>query len=128
MSNTIHNELMALAAEVAAHRQSINKRQLPKAIWKRAIDLAQQSSVNEVCQATKISPTYLKRKMSTLALADAKMTFVELIAPKHDPSHIVRINFESSSGHKMMIIGIDSTAIVPLLAEFLREGGLPCCK
>jgi hypothetical protein len=128
MSNTIHNELMALAAEFAAQRQLGNKRWFPTTIWKKAVDLAQQSSVSEVCQAINVPSIYLKRKMSVLARLDAETTFVELITPKHDPSHIVRINFESSSGHKMMVEGVDSTAIVPLLAEFLRDGGLSCCK
>jgi len=128
MSNTIHNEIVALAAEFAAHRRSGNKRWFPETIWKQAVALAQQSSVGKVCQAIKVSSVYLKRKMSILAQSDSEITFVELITPKHDRSHIVRINFESSSGHKMMIDGIDSTAIVPLLAEFLREGGVSCCK
>jgi hypothetical protein len=128
MSNTIHNELMALAAEFAAQRQSGNKRCFPENVWKQAVALAAQSSVARVSQAIKVSSAYLKRKMSLLTQSDSEMTFVELIAPKCDSSNIVRINFESSSGHKMMIDGIDSTAIAPLLAEFLREGGLSCCK
>jgi len=128
MSNTIHNELMALAAEFAEQRRSGNKSWFPEALWKRATYLVQQTSIAKVSQAIKVSSAYLKRKISILARSDAKMTFVELVPPKLDPTHIVRINFELSSGHKMMIDGIDSTAIAPLLAEFLREGGPLCCK
>ena len=128
MSNTIHNKLMTLAAEFAEQRRSGNKRRFPEAIWKQAVALAQQYSVDEVCQAIKVPSAYLKRKMFFVAQSDSEMTFVELVASKPSPFHIVKINFESHSGHKMMIDGIDSTAIVPLLAEFLREGGLSCCK
>lgn len=53
MSNTIHNELMTLAAEFAAQRRSGNKRRFPETIWKQAVALAQQYSVDEVCQAIK---------------------------------------------------------------------------
>lgn len=128
MSNTTRNELMALAAEFAAQRQSGNKRRFPETLWKQAVALAQQYSVDEVGQAIKVPSAYLKRKMFLVTESDAEMTFMELRAPTHELSHIVRINFESSSGHKMVIDGIDSTAIAPLLAEFLREGGLSCCK
>lgn len=128
MSNTIHNELMTLAAEFAAQRRSGNKRRFPETIWKQAVALAQQYSVDEVCQAIKVPSAYLKRKMFLVAQSDSEMTFVELVAPKPSTFQIVKINFESHSGHKMMIDGIDSTAIAPLLAEFLREGGPSCCK
>lgn len=128
MSNTIHSELVELAAEFAALRRSDNKKWFPEIIWKKAVALAQQSSVSKVCQAIKVPPSYLKRKMTFLAQSESEITFVELITPKHQPSHIVRINFESSSGHKMIIDGIESTAVASILAEFLRAGGYPCCK
>jgi hypothetical protein len=128
MSNKTRNELMALAAEFAEQRQSGNKRRFPEKLWKQAIALAQQYSVDEVGQAIKVPSAYLKRKMSLVTESDAEMTFMELRALTHELSHIVRINFELSSGHKMVIDGIDSTAIVPLLTEFLREGGLSCCQ
>ena len=128
MSNIIHDEIMALAAEFAAQRRSVKNRRFPETIWKSAVTLAQKSSISQVSQAIKVSSAYLKRKMSLLAHSDSEVTFVELIPPKHHSSHIVTINFESFSGHKMMIDGIDSSAVVPLLAEFLKNGGHPCCK
>ena len=128
MSNTINNELMTLAAEFAAQRRSGNKRKFPETIWKQAVALAQQYSIDDVCQAIKVPSAYFKRKMLLMTQSDSEMTFVELVSPKSSPFHIVKINFESHSGHKMIIDGIDSTAIAPLLAEFLREGGLACCK
>jgi hypothetical protein len=127
MSHTVHNELMALAAEFTAQRRSENKRWFPESLWKKAVALAQQTSVGEVSLAINVSSNYLKRKMQLLT-HDSEMSFVELIAPQHVSPHILRINFESVSGHKMILDGIDSTAVVPPLAEFLREGGRSCCK
>jgi hypothetical protein len=50
--------------------------------------------------------------MSLVTESDAEMTFMELRAPTHELSLIVRINFELSSGHKMVIDGIDGIAAV----------------
>jgi hypothetical protein len=128
MSNTIHNELAALAEEFSAQRQSGNKKRFSEIIWEKAVALARQSSIEEVSQAIKVSSAYLKRKMALLASSDSAMTFIELPSPKHDYSHTVKINFESSAGHKMIIDGINSSAVVPLLTEFLKEGGFSCFK
>jgi hypothetical protein len=61
MSNKTRNELMALAAEFAEQRQSGNKRRFPETLWKQAVALAQQYSVDEVGQAIKVPSAYLTR-------------------------------------------------------------------
>lgn len=127
MSHTIHNKLMALAAEFAEQRQSGNNRKFPKSLWKKAVDLAQQSSVDKVCQAIQVPSAYLKKKLSPIGRSDSEINFVELITPSQHRPNGIKINFESSSGHKMIIDGADSAMAAFLLGEFLR-GGLSCCK
>lgn len=128
MSNAIHSEIEALAAEFSALRQSGNKRLFPENLWKRAIALTQQISIGQVCQAINVSSVYLKKKIVRFGSSAPEMTFVEFIPPKQDPSHTIKITIESSFGHKMMIDNINTVAIAPLLAEFLKGGGVSCCK
>jgi hypothetical protein len=127
-TNPVDNELETLAAEFAELRRSENKGPFPKNVWKKAIELAQQMSVDRVSKAINIPSSYLKRKMALLGPSNAKMTFVELITPKHDSSMNIKINIESAFGHKMIIEGINTDSITSILMVLLKDGGLSCCK
>jgi hypothetical protein len=128
MSNIVHDELLALATEFAALRQSDNKRSFPEITWKKAIALTQQIPIDQVCEAIKISPTYLRKKASAFTRSNSEVTFIELIPQKPESSLYIKINIESPSGHKMMIDGINTASIAPILSVFLKEGGASCCK
>jgi hypothetical protein len=128
MSKIINEQLIKLASEFAALRQSGKKNWFPDAIWQKAISIAQQLSIAEVCQAIKVHPAYFRKKMPLFASQDAEqpITFLELIPPK-PKSNIMTIHVESSHGHRLSVEGIARSDLTSFLSEFLK-GGTPCCK
>ena len=128
MSKIINEQLIKLASEFAALRQSGKKNWFPDAIWQKAISIAQQLSIAEVCQAIKVHPAYFRKKMALFTSQDPEqpITFLELIPPK-PKSNIMIIHVESSHGHRLSVEGIASSDLTSFLSEFLK-GGTPCCK
>lgn len=115
------NELVELASEFAAERQS-NKKWIPKATWLKAISIAQHIPLKDVCRAINVSPAYFHKKMARLSHPEFSpdMTFIEISPPKPEPHTIVKVNVETPSGHRMTIEGATVSCIAPLLAEFLK--------
>ena len=128
MSKIINEQLIKLASEFEALRQSGKKNWFPDAVWKKAVFIAQQFSIAEVCQAIKVHPAYFRKKIPLFASQDTEqpITFLELIPPK-PKSNIMIIHVESSHGHRLSVEGITSSDLTSFLSEFLK-GGTPCYK
>jgi hypothetical protein len=126
MSTIIHDQLIELASEFATLRQSGKKNRFPNAVWQKAVFVAQQFSVLEVCRAIKVNPVYFRKKMALFApqSVEQPITFLELIPPK---PNIITIHVESSYGHRLSVEGMAISDFASVLSEFLK-GGAPCCK
>jgi hypothetical protein len=126
MSKTINDQLAELALEFASLRQSGKKNWFPDAVWQKAVSIAQQLSIAEVCQAIKVQSAYFRKKMALLApqSEERPITFLELIPPK---PNIITIHVESSHGHRLSVEGMAMSDFASVLSEFLK-GGAPCCK
>lgn len=126
MSTIIHDQLIELASEFATLRQSGKKNRFPNAVWQKAVFIAQQFSIPEVCSAIKVHPAYVRKKMAFFApqSEEQPITFLELIPPK---PNINTIHVESSHGHRLSVEGMVISDFTSILSEFLK-GGAPCCK
>ena len=126
MSTIIHDQLIELASEFATLRQFGKKNRFPNAVWRKAVFIAQQFSIPEVCKAIKVHPAYFRKKMALFAPQNEEkpITFVELIPPK---LNTIIILVESSHGHKLSVEGMEISDLTLVLSEFLK-GGVPCCK
>jgi hypothetical protein len=126
MSKTINEQLIELASEFATLRQSGKKNWLPDAVWQKAVLIAQQLSIADVCRAIKVHPAYFRKKMALFSPQneDQSITFVELIPPK---PNIITIHVESSHGHRLSVEGMAISDLTTVLSAFLK-GGAPCCK
>jgi hypothetical protein len=125
MSKIVHDQLIELVSELAIFRQSGKKNWFPDAVWQKAISIAQQLSITEVCKAIKVHPAYFRKKMALFApMSQVKpITFLELIPPK--PNIIMHI--ESSHGHRLSVEGMAISDFASVLSAFLK-GGESCCK
>lgn len=126
MSKIINNELIELAQEFATFRQSGKKNWFPETLWQKAVFIAQQLSIAEVCRAIRVHPAYFKKKMVLFPPQSEKqhITFLELMPPK---SSIITIHIESSHGHRLSVEGMAISDLTCVLSEFLK-GGTTCCK
>jgi hypothetical protein len=126
MSKTLHDQLIELALEFAAIRQSGKKNWFPDAVWQKAVSIAQQLPITDVCNAIQVHPAYFKKKMAHFAPLNQEppITFMELIPPK---SNIITVHIESSHGHRLSVEGMAISDFASVLSEFLT-GGAPCCK
>jgi hypothetical protein len=126
MSKIIHDQLIELASEFATLRQSGKKNWFPDAIWQKAISIAQQLSITDVCKAIKVHPAYFRKKMTLFepAAQVSPITFLELIPPK---PNFITMHIESSHGHKLSVEGVAISDFASILSEFLK-GGASCCK
>jgi hypothetical protein len=126
MSKSINEELIELASEFATLRQAGKRSWFPDAIWQKAILLAQQLPIPEICRAIKVHPAYFRKKQALLAPknSDQSLTFLELtpVKPRTIAVHVV-----SSCGHKLSVDGLVMSDLTSILSEFLK-GGTPCCK
>lgn len=126
MSKIINDQVAELASEFSTLRQSGKKNWFPDTIWKKAVFIAQQLSIAEVCRAIRVHPAYFKKKMAlfTSLNEETPITFLELIPTK---SNVIKIHVESSHGHKLSVEGMAISDFTSILSEFLK-GGAPCCK
>jgi len=126
MSKIINDQLIELASEFTTLRQSGKKNWFPDTVWQKAVFIAQQLSIAEVCRAIKVHPAYFRKKMDlfTPQSEEQPITFLELIPPK---TNIITIHVESSHGHRLSVEGIAISDFASVLSEFLK-GGAPCCK
>ena len=126
MSKTLHDQLIELASEFATLRQSGKRNWFPDAVWKKAVSIAKQLPVMEVCKAIDVHPAYFRKKMALFSSLSQEppITFLELIPTK--PNSIT-MHIESSQGHKLSVDGIAISDFTSVLSAFLK-GGSPCCK
>lgn len=129
MSNAIHEELSQLASKFTENRLLGKKHSFPDELWKAAIAITDKLPIAMVCQAIKITPAYLRKKMSDLASINTKepLTFLEITQRASTPLNTITINVESSCGHRLKIDGASTSCLIPLISQFLKEG-TSCCK
>jgi hypothetical protein len=122
----INDQLIELVSEFETLRQSGKKNWFPDAVWQRAVFIAQQLSIAEVCRAIRVHPAYFRKKMTLFSPQNEEppITFLELAPPK--PS-VITIHVESSHGHRLSVEGMAVSDLTFVLSEFLK-GGMPCCK
>src|SRR5271155_2111736 len=106
-----------IASEFATLRQSGKKNWFPDAIWQKAVLIAQQFSIAEVCKAIKVHPAYFRKKMDLFAPQNEEqpITFLELIPPK---PNIITIHVQSSHGHRLSVEGMEISDFASVLSEF----------
>lgn len=128
MSNTLDEELIELASEINMLRQA-NQKRFPKAVWQKAVSIAEKLPLAHVCCAIQVAPAYLRKKIALFSpiASEGHMPFVELLPPKHEPLNPVTISIEIPCGNKLTIEGVASACLVPLVSEFLKGGSL-CSK
>jgi hypothetical protein len=124
--STMQKIINDLASEFETLRLSGKKNWFPDAIWQKAVLVAQQFSIAEVCRAIKVHPAYFRKKMALFApqSEEQPITFLELIPPK---PNIITIHVQSSHGHRLSVEGMAVSDFASVLSEFLK-GGVPCCK
>ena len=72
MLNAIHEELLQLTSKITKIRQSGKKNSFPDELWRAAITITDRLPITTVCQAIKITPAYLRKKMLDLASINTK--------------------------------------------------------
>jgi hypothetical protein len=65
--STMQKIINDLASEFATLRLSGKKNWFPDAIWQKAVLVAEQFSIAEVCRAIKVHPAYFRKKMALFA-------------------------------------------------------------
>lgn len=125
MSNTINDQLIELTSEFATLRKFGKKNYFSDNLWKKAVSIAQQLSIAEVCRAIKVHPAYFRKKMALFRSQSEEqpITFLELIPTKST----ITIHVASSHGHRLSVEGMAISDLPSVLSEFLK-GGAPCCK
>jgi hypothetical protein len=128
MSYTVHEELAALASEFSNLRQS-KKKWFSETIWQKAVAITQKLPFAEVCKTIKVAPTYLRKKAALYSSINQEqpITFIELIQPKQEFLGAIKLNIETSCGHKLTVEGATVSCLIPLISEFLK-GGSSCSK
>ena len=125
MKSNPQQALNELASEFATARQSNKRKWFPEALWRKAILIAQQFSIAEVCLAIKVHPSYFQKKIALLnPPKHPPVSFLEL--PSSMLNTIV-VHVESSHGHKLSIQGVMGSNLPSILSEFLK-GGSSCSK
>ena len=129
MSHNAHEELAALASEFSNLRQSAKKQWFSDTVWQKAVTITQKLPFAEVCKAIKVSPAYLRKKAALYLPINQEqpITFVELIQPKQEFLGAIKLNIETSCGHKLTVEGATVSCLIPLISEFLK-GGSSCSK
>lgn len=126
MSKTLNDQLIELVSEFANLRQSGKKTWFPDAVWQKAVSIAQQLSITEVCNAIQVPQAYFRKKIALFSplSQETPITFLELIPSK---PNLITMHIESSHGHRLSVEGIAISDFTSVLSEFLK-GGAPCCK
>ena len=128
MPNTINEELAELASEFTAVRLSGRKSWFPDNIWKKAIIIANKLPISAVCQAIKVHPGYLRKKISDFDSSNTKpLTFLEIPQRIRADLNTITIVMETSRGHKLKIDGAATSCLCSLISEFFKEGK-SCCR
>lgn len=125
MSEFISEELVELASEFNAQRQTGRKNWFPEAVWKKAIDLSKKFSINEVCRAIQVNPAYFKQKIEHFNPVSSGVTFVEVPLRDHPGSMI--INLQTPNGYNLTIQGGTSTCVDSLIQAVII-GGNKCSR
>jgi hypothetical protein len=120
--------IKALAEQVAQVRQARKhgRGALPRAIWDRAVQLAQIHGVSEVAGQTKLNPRILQDRFEpkrTAEVGNGNANFFEcLFSGNADEKTKCCIELESRCGNRMRIQGVtlNATEIQGLLRAFAR--------
>ena len=100
--NQILDELAATFAELRAN----NCRSYPAKVWKRAISLTNQFSVEQVCRALSVPSAYFRKKMKDFgAVFEEGSDFVEIKTKNAISTDLVTIELETPTGFKAKIQG-----------------------
>jgi len=129
MSDKINEELLQLASEFTAARESKNKNRYPAVIWEKAIKIANKFTIPIVCEAINVNPIYFRKKVSDLNLknSDDSLDFFEIQQNKCKSISELTIKIETSCGNLLRIEGASPSSLIPIINEFLH-GGKPCFK
>lgn len=120
MSINPDQALHELAVKLAELR-AINSRSYPVEVWKRAISLANQFSVEKVCQVLLVQPAYFRKKMIDFGkTSEASFDFVEVRTKNITSSDLVTIELETPTGFKAKIHGA-SFCLCQVLNSLFRE-------
>lgn len=96
MSKTIHNQLIELTSEFATLRQSGKRNWFPKAVWQKAVSIAEQFSIAKVCKAIKVHPAYMNTQLNWQR--EAKSSSLN----DKDRKEILLVRMENSDGDSVI--------------------------
>ena len=120
MSVTPDQTLDELAVTFAELR-SVNCRTYPADVWKRAISLTNQFSIEKICQVLLLQPAYFRKKMKDFGITlEESSEFVEIKTKNAISPDLITIELEAPTGFKAKIQG-SSFCLCQVLNSFFRE-------